>query len=56
MMHEFQSLTPEEGIKIWDIVDAMVFNFITKKLNANEKVKKELKCAKFSKDHSILVI
>lgn len=60
-------MTPEEGRKMirsskvlllpnWDIVDAMVFNFVTKKLNADEKVKKELKGAKFSKDHAALVI
>ena len=36
--------------------DAMVFNSVTKKLNADEKVKKELKGAKFSEDYAALVI
>ena len=40
----------------WDIANAMVFNSITKKLNADEKVKKEMKGSKFSEDHDVWVI
>ena len=66
-MQEFKRLTPEEGIQMikvsrvsllpnWDIADAIVFNFVTKKLNREEKGKKEMKGAKFSEDHATLVI
>lgn len=52
-MQELKSLTPEEGRRMitssgvlllpnWDIVDAMVFNTITKKLNDEEKLKRDL--------------
>ena len=37
-------------------MDWIVFSYVTKKLNIDEKVKKELKGAKFSEDHVALVI
>ena len=66
-MQEFKSLTPEEGRRMikssgvfllpnWDIADAMVFNTVTKQLSVDEKVKKELRGAKFNEDHVALVI
>lgn len=66
-MQEFKILILEEGKKMikssrvfllpnWDIVEAIVFTSITKKLNLDEKIKKELKGAKFSEDHVALVI
>lgn len=66
-MQEFSSLTPEEGRKMirsarvlllpnWDIVDAMVFNTITKKLSTEEKKKRALNGAKYNEDHATLVI
>lgn len=67
MMQEFKSFTPKEVRKMiksskilllpnWDIANAMVFNSVTKKLNVDEKVKKEIKGAKFSEDNATLVI
>ena len=67
MMQEFKRLTPKEGRKMIkssgvlllpnsDIDDAMVLNSITKRLNVDEKVEKELKDAKFRRDHAKLVI
>ena len=67
MMQEFKSLTTEEGRQMikasrvsllpnWDIADAMIFYFVTKKLSIEEKGKKERKGAKFSEYHVALVI
>ena len=40
----------------WDIVDALVFNFVSRKLNVEDQGTKEIKGAKFSKGQATLVI
>ena len=40
----------------WDIVDALVFNSISKKLDLQNKDKKEFQGIVFSGDHATLVI
>ena len=61
MMQEFQNITPEEGREMvrasnilllsnWDIVDALIFNFVSNKLDLHDQNKKGFKGTTFSKD------
>ncbi len=67
MMQEFHNITPEEGRQMvknsnilllpnWDIVDALIFNSISNRMELQDPNKKEFAGTSFSDDQAALVM